>query len=199
MKKLLGLILVVTLLPKLVLAFPSGYVTQKVYDIKTAKDTNTTNIATNVTAIALNTNAVSNNGSGTASAFFIAKKTGVYILDTADTSVLDGTTVNTPLVIPAGAVITKVTAYVDTAITASGSNTLALGCITASDLLPETAFASKARYSVTAGTPIGGNYAASVTASQGCTVAYQISASDPGYTAGKITFFIDYFLGVSGI
>ena len=199
--KLFCLGLIGLMLSTAAFSFPSGYGTQEIYDVKTAKDTNATNISTNTSNISTNTALLANDGGGTASALFSAQKQAIIVFDAADfgqaTPFASGATLQSGLTLPAGVVITKVLGSIDEVVSTASDNKLSLGCESASDLVAGIDLSAKADSAVFAGVPTG--VAGNALYSDGCEVFFGVGVGGSGITGGRVTFIIDYFLGITGI
>lgn len=99
-----------------------------------------------------------------------------------------------PAILPLGAVVNRVTAYVVTAALSAGSATVAAKVLAAADLMVATAKASLTIGAFVDGVPVGtaATMKGPVVLAVGSPVSVTVGTA--ALTAGKIQFFIHYFI-----
>lgn len=109
---------------------------------------------------------------------------------TGDIALLDD--LGQPAVLPKGAIVRRVLAYVVTAVTSGGSATVALKAASTADLMAATAKASLSAAALVDGTPVGS--AATAVGPLAADTTVKATVGTAALTAGKIVYFIDYQL-----
>lgn len=130
----------------------------------------------------------------------IVHKTKNLLCAVYDFAVLGGAVSSIPLVddqgnpaiLPVGAIVTNVVAYVVTAVTTAASGTLSLGLLTTTDLQGATAAGTLTLGAKVAGTPVGtaATWVGPVVTTTGTQL--QASIATGALTAGKVKYFVEY-------
>lgn len=95
-------------------------------------------------------------------------------------------------VLPAGAIVMKVLAYVVTGVTSAGAATVALKAATAADLMAATAKATLVAAALVDGVPV--NTAATAVGPLAADTQVKVTVGTAALTAGKIQYFIEYVI-----
>lgn len=151
------------------LAFPQGYQTKELYEVKTDLDSNTA-------AIAVRKHFQSETITFTAA---------VYPASTA---------VATGMTIPANSIITDFYFVIDqtTAVTSADDNTVAFHCESANDLFSAADLTDTATGAFTAGVPTG--VQTTFIESDGCDITLTTGTGTSGLTAGALTAVVEYMV-----